>query len=153
MYSIPLPTASTALFLDFDGTLAELAERPDAVVVEPALLPILASLSKSFDSALAIVSGRSVAEIDAFLAPLQLPAAGVHGAERRGLNTTLWRMQVHGIEAVAAAAHALQAKHEALIVEVKSVAVALHYRQAPDLEALCLDTMMQAASPWEDLVV
>jgi trehalose 6-phosphate phosphatase len=154
MLSIPFPGADSALFLDFDGTLAELAEQPDSVVVQPELVPILARLSQSLDGALAIVTGRTIVEIDAFLAPLVLPVAGVHGAERRSLNAADdWRIQVDGIGQVAAIAHALQAKHEALIVEEKSVAVALHYRQAPDLEALCLQTMSDAAAEWPDLIV
>ncbi|MDB5816942.1 MAG: trehalose 6-phosphatase [Rhizobacter sp.] len=154
MLSIPYPGPQTALFLDFDGTLAELAEQPDLVLVQPELVPILSRLSRSLDGAVAIVTGRTIVEIDAFLAPLVLPVAGVHGAERRTTNAgDDWRIQVDGIAQVAAVAHALQAKHEALIVEQKSVAVALHYRQAPDLEAVCLQTMSDAAAEWPDLIV
>lgn len=154
MLSIPYPGADTALFLDFDGTLAELAEQPDLVTVHPELVPTLSRLSKALDGALAIVTGRTIVEIDAFLAPLVLPVAGVHGAERRSmLAGDDWRIRVDGIAEVAAVAHALLARHEALIVEEKSVAVALHYRQAPDLEAICLQAMSEAAAEWPDLIV
>jgi trehalose 6-phosphate phosphatase len=72
-----------ALFLDFDGTLVEIVERPDAVVVDPALPGILARLRERLGGALALVSGRSVATLDGFLAPFACDAAGLHGVEYR----------------------------------------------------------------------
>ena len=68
-----------ALFLDFDGTLAEIAPRPDAVQVEPGLVQTLERLRTRLDGALAIVTGRPVSVIDAFLAPARRDAAGRHG--------------------------------------------------------------------------
>ena len=106
---------SCALFLDFDGTLVDLAEQPEDVVVPPALVDTLRELHTYLGGALAVISGRPIEQIDEFLAPLCLPVAGVHGAERRAASGML----------------------------------ALHYRQAPELETLCLDTMRAAveASP------
>ena len=68
------------MFLDFDGTLAELAEHPDLVVVDGRLRPVLQELSRALDGALAIVSGRPIEQLDALrlvaAATLRLPGAG-----------------------------------------------------------------------------
>ena len=76
----------TALFLDFDGTLAELAARPGAVRVPALLVPLLDHLQEHLQGALALVTGRPLADLDALLAPLCLPAAAEHGAVRRGAD-------------------------------------------------------------------
>ena len=73
-----------SLFLDFDGTLVDLAETPDTVVVVPGLVEALATLRDKLGGRLAIVSGRPIEQIDAMLAPLKLPAA-------RWPCTTAWR--------------------------------------------------------------
>ena len=78
-----------SLFLDFDGTLVELADTPEAVVVAPGLVDVLGLLQEKFGGRLAIVTGRPIEQIDAMLAPLTLPVAGVHGAERRGADGAL----------------------------------------------------------------
>ena len=80
---IALSVAEGALFLDFDGTLVEIAERPEAVRVDPALGSTLARLSNRLGGALALVSGRPIAALDGFLAPRRFDAAGLHGIERR----------------------------------------------------------------------
>lgn len=139
--------ASCALFLDFDGTLADLAPRPDAVQLPAGLKDTLAALATRLDGALAVVSGRPIDALDAFLHPLVLPLAGVHGGERRdaqGRRSTAGDLP----EAVRAALGdleqrlaALAAGHPGLLVETKPGAVALHYRGAPQLEALCLQAM------------
>ncbi len=70
---------STALFLDFDGTLVEIADRPDEVILRAEIRDALDQLHDALDGALAIISGRPVSELDTFLAPLRLPLAGFHG--------------------------------------------------------------------------
>src|SRR3989442_11787291 len=75
-----------ALFLDFDGTLAPIAPRPQDVRVPSWVVPTLTRLEHSLHGALAVVSRRPLAQIDAFLKPLRLPAAGVHCVERRLTN-------------------------------------------------------------------
>ena len=138
-----------ALFLDFDGTLVELAATPDAVVVAPGLVAALRVLYQRLDGRLAIVSGRPIVQIDAMLAPLALPAAGVHGMERRDAGGGLHYAPLPSFAAVQACALDLAARHPRLIVEHKRGALALHFRQAPELEALCQAAMLQAirASP------
>ncbi len=72
-----------AIFLDFDGTLVEIAPRPDAVTVEPGLVSTLEALRERLGGALAMVSGRPISQIDGFLTPATFDAAGLHGVERR----------------------------------------------------------------------
>jgi trehalose 6-phosphate phosphatase len=122
-----------ALFLDFDGTLVEIAPRPEAVVVPPDLPRLLDRLSSRFGGALAIVSGRPIEEIAAML-PVPLAIAGDHGATLRRTGTdpverlplptapAAWREQ----------AEALAARHPGAMVEPKAHGFVLHYRLAPD---------------------
>ncbi|MDP6415089.1 MAG: trehalose-phosphatase, partial [Gammaproteobacteria bacterium] len=72
-----------ALFLDFDGTLVDIVARPDLTQVSPQLLTMLGHLHQNLDGALAIVTGRPLADLDKLLAPLILPAAGIHGIQHR----------------------------------------------------------------------
>jgi trehalose 6-phosphate phosphatase len=78
-----LDPENIALFLDVDGTLIDLAPRPDLVVVPSALISGLASAANRLAGALALISGRPITELDRLFAPLRLRAAGVHGAELR----------------------------------------------------------------------
>lgn len=136
----------TALFLDFDGTLADLAPQPDAVQVTAELIPVLRQLATRLGGALAIVSGRELADLDGFLAPLQLPSAAEHGAQRRSPQGEVIRLASPDLQEVVRLATALAARHTGLRVEVKAAAVALHYRHAPELEALALQAMFDAAA-------
>jgi trehalose 6-phosphate phosphatase len=149
--TVPFPDFDSALFLDFDGTLVDLAPQPDAVRVDPDLLPLLNRLGRALGGALAIVSGRPVAEIDQHLQPLALCVAGVHGVERRGADAQLQRLAVAGLDVAAARVQALVQQHPALRIERKPGAIALHYRQAPELEALCITTMAQAVAGDDDM--
>ncbi|MGO4326370.1 trehalose-phosphatase [Cupriavidus sp. 2TAF22] len=136
MPPLPLIEANTALFLDFDGTLADLAPRPDLVQVEPELVGTLRALHRHLDGALALVSGRPIAELDDFLKPLRLPAAGVHGAELRDAGGHRLREPDPGVPLLLPPLQALVSAHPGLQLERKSVAVAVHYRAVPELEGL-----------------
>ena len=140
---------SCALFLDFDGTMVDIAPQPHAVHVPAPLLEVLQELQAHLRGAVAVISGRPIAQIDEFLEPLRLPVAGVHGAERRDGEGRVHLLNTHPLDHVEAVARALAAQHAGLLVEVKRGSLALHYRQRPELEALCLATMQQAvdASP------
>lgn len=139
----------SALFLDFDGTLVDLAPEPDAVVVPPGLVDTLAAVRARLGGALAVVSGRAVAAIDTFLHPLDLPVAGVHGSERRDAAGRMTLLPTPRLDDVERAAAALVNAHMGLALEAKRGALALHYRQAPALEPLCRQAMQAAvdASP------
>ena len=76
------PIADAALFLDFDGTLVEIAPRPDAVQVQPGLPRLLQRLATGLNGALAIVSGRPLRDLDHFL-PVPIAKVGDHGATLR----------------------------------------------------------------------
>jgi trehalose 6-phosphate phosphatase len=140
----PLPDRGCALFFDFDGTLAELAPRPEVVQVHPALPHQLALAARALGGALAVISGRPVSEIDHHLRPLRLPVAGVHGAERRGPDGFLRRIAAPDLGPAREHLQALVDAHPALRLEVKPGALALHYRQAEKLEDLCVQAMAEA---------
>jgi trehalose 6-phosphate phosphatase len=146
MLEPPLPDRGCAIFFDFDGTLAPLAPQPAAVRLGAGVAPLLARLAAALGGAVAVISGRPVAQIDALLQPLRLPVAGVHGVERRGAGGRWHRLAVAGIDAALAPLRTLCERHPALLLETKPGAVALHYRQAPELEDLCLAAMAEAAA-------
>ena len=130
---MPLPlTAGAALFLDIDGTLLDIAPRPDAVVVPPDLPGMLGGLREKLGGALAIVTGRPLAQVDAFF-PGDFSAAAEHGAILRDEAGKLH----HIAERPASFAHwrtALEAEAREIpgvIIEVKDVSLVIHYRQAP----------------------
>lgn len=140
----PLAVADAALFLDFDGTLAEIAPRPDAVVVPPAVIALLQGLAERLGGALAIVSGRRLADLDHFLAPLQLPAAAEHGALRRLASGRLTESRPPDLGYVTGVAEELASHYPGLHMERKTSSVALHYRQQPGLAQTCLAAMAEA---------
>ena len=72
-----------ALFLDVDGTLLDIARRPEEVAVPEDLGALLQSASQALEGALALVSGRAIGDLDRLFTPLRLPAAGQHGIELR----------------------------------------------------------------------
>lgn len=141
MSNFPLTTPSTALFLDFDGTLVAFAETPDAVEVPSLIVALLGDLHVMLEGALAIVSGRQIDVLDRFLAPLRLPLAGEHGMQRRDAAGNRWEQQCPDLDLVLEACNGLAKDHPSLLVERKHAAVALHYRRAPGLEVLCRETL------------
>ncbi len=144
MQRLPTLTTAHALFLDFDGTLTELAPRPEAVRIDSELVSTLSSLHTHLGGALAIVTGRPEADIDGFLAPLRLPMASEHGAQYRRGGTSVSATAPPALEPVLHAAQELASHHPGLLVEAKRASIALHYRLAPELEALCRSTLERA---------
>ncbi|HZG19459.1 MAG TPA: trehalose-phosphatase, partial [Herbaspirillum sp.] len=140
----PYDFAADALFLDFDGTLVELAPQPEEIVVPPELITLLQRLQQESDGALAIVSGRPLDQLDFFLAPLRLPAAGVHGAERRTADGRIIQQPVPDVHHLRQRLLPLVQSNPGLQLELKRGALALHYRHAAHLEQRCVETMMDA---------
>ncbi len=124
-----------ALFLDVDGTLLEIAPRPDLVRVPEGLPSLMIRLSAQRDGALALISGRPLAQLDRLFQPWQGAAAGLHGLERRRADGILDCL-VDGDSAAALdrlrpKLAALTADGTGLILEDKGGTLALHYRAAP----------------------
>ena len=135
-----------ALFLDFDGTLVAIADRPDDVRLDLSTRQALMHLDTLLDGAIAIITGREIAAVDRFLDPLRLSIAGVHGLTRRDAQGHTHMPAVDGgfASAIEKALHPLLQKHLALFLEYKFGAVALHYRSHPELENECI-ALMEAA--------
>lgn len=142
--TLPRITPDTALFLDFDGTLVAIAAQPELVEVPLGLPGTLAVLFRQLNGALALVSGRQLLDLDGFLAPLQLPAAGEHGAQRRAADGSLVSAPPADLQQVLEAAEGLLEHHPGLRLERKTMALSLHYRHAPELESLCLQVLGEA---------
>jgi trehalose 6-phosphate phosphatase len=126
-----------AFFLDVDGTLLEIAPEPDAVVVEPKLLSLLQALLTRAHGAVALVSGRAIANLDELFEPLVLPIAGLHGFERRTAEGTYLRKPLPAgnlLHEARAQLQRLVAEVPDLLLEDKRFSLALHFRKVPHLE-------------------
>jgi trehalose 6-phosphate phosphatase len=148
----PLPDpATTALFLDFDGTLVDLAERPDAVVVDDNLTTLLDQLTDAMPGRVAIVSGRSVAQLDGFLGThgSKLAIAASHGAERRTpADGHVLPARSLALEAAAAELRAFATLND-IIFEAKSLGAGLHYRARPELADAATDMAARVAGMYD----
>lgn len=141
--------SAIALFLDVDGTLLEIAARPQAVSVPDDLRARLRALFLACGGAVALVSGRAIADLDALFAPLTLPSAGLHGFERRGASGAYRRRPLPSTAALEVAREAmshLARRHSGLLVEDKQFGLALHYRAAPRLEDTVIGEMEEVAA-------
>jgi trehalose 6-phosphate phosphatase len=135
-----------AVFLDFDGTLLDLVERPDQVVVDGCLLYLLDELYVATRGATAVISGRSIENLDALLKPLRLPLAGIHGAERRRADGSgeKFAMPATLVRQTRSALRLRLRRYTGLLVEDKGCAFAVHYRGAGPLVATRLRADLQA---------
>lgn len=134
----PVWPANAAVFLDIDGTLVAHESRPGDVRIDDALRALLGQVREAAGGALALISGRSLADIDALFAPDRFAAAGQHGAERRSAGGAL---HFHAplasrLEAQAASLRELVRAHPALLLEEKGASLALHFRGDPAAAAL-----------------
>lgn len=130
------PLRRTSLFLDLDGTLLDLVDDPAAVVADTDLRALLARLAERLDGRLAIVSGRSVAQIDVILGPIaqHLAISGSHGSEHRWRTVSAHPVRPHELDEALIRFRAFADARPGLIVEDKSFGVALHYRRSPGVE-------------------
>jgi len=149
-----LDLGRTALFLDVDGTLLDLAPRPEAVLVPPSLIGSLAEAEQALQGALALVSGRPIADLDRLFAPLHLRASGVHGAEMRfvplgadvedpmaeGLPRTLWVALTETLF-----------DFPGTFMENKRFSFAVHYRTVPTLKARLRQALVRIIEAHADL--
>lgn len=144
--STPIPVAppppgllaGASLFLDFDGTLVELAERPDAVAVDARLHAVMRRLVDRLDGRIAVISGRPAGQVMALFGETRITVVGSHGMEFRYADgRTGLAERPRGLARAIAAMHALAARRPGVLVEDKPLGAALHFRQAPEAEAVC----------------
>ena len=138
-HHLPLPErgAQWALFLDVDGTLAEIALTPSAVEITDHARDTLSRLAVACGGAVALVSGRTITDVDRLFAPLHLPVAGLHGLERRDGEGQVSRAPAQGprLDSARGALKNFVAGHPGTLIEDKGMTLALHFRQAPAAEA------------------
>lgn len=128
----PLHLRRPALFLDMDGVLAPLAATPDAVGPDPERTAVLKRVAARFDDRVAILSGRTLAEIDRIADAGMASASGVHGLERRRADGSLSsHPPAPAVRDVVAAFRTFARDRPGMIVEDKAVSAGLHYRGAP----------------------
>lgn len=133
----PPPRLDTAcaLFLDVDGTLLEFASHPDLVALPQGALATIGRLSDRLRGAVALVSGRPLGELDTLFAPLQLPAAGLHGQQVRGAEAPAAAVDGDALATLRREAALLAERHPGIVVEDKGANLALHWRMSPEGEA------------------
>ncbi len=149
----PPPLApGNCLFLDVDGTLVEFTDTPSQTVADAAVKELLADVARLLGGALALVSGRDISTMDRLFAPLRLPAAGLHGVQRRDAAGAL-----HGsalpdarLDRVRAALAVLADSHPGTIIEDKGRNIAVHYRLAPQSGDLVRRSVAAITAPLAD---
>jgi len=122
-----------AILLDIDGTLLDIAPTPQEVHVSDALRETLQRLADRLGGALALISGRPLADIDSVFSPLTLAAVGGHGAEIRPRpDASPYRLQATPMDPNLKRRFAEIAKlNPGILIEDKDYAIAIHYRLAP----------------------
>lgn len=142
----PAASAPVSLFLDVDGTLLDIADRPSEVITPVGLVDALARTERKLDGALALISGRSIEDLDRLFAPLRLRASGVHGAEARfdpgapavlspgaiELPASLWAALTEAVRPFSGA-----------FAENKRFSFTVHYRLAPEAEEALREAVMR----------
>jgi trehalose 6-phosphate phosphatase len=137
---------NSALFLDIDGTLLDMARTPEAVVVPVELRLTLLRLHDALEGALAFVSGRSLSAIDQLFMPLHTAAVGCHGAEVRSADGSFRALSDPVPDPVRAIFRQLTENHPGTLLEDKVYALSLHYRLAPEARA-SLEAAMEKHAP------
>ncbi|MGR3484577.1 MAG: trehalose-phosphatase [Paracoccaceae bacterium] len=131
-----LDLADASVFLDFDGTLVDIADTPDGIDVPAELAGLLSRLSEATSGRLVIVTGRAIDDFCA-LTGWEGDVIGAHGAEERTAGSR-WQHDMAGSEVVARLGEMVTpfaATHPGMIGETKPTGVVLHFRQAPEHEA------------------
>lgn len=138
----PARGGRACLLLDLDGTLLDIAPRPEAVRVPDGLVATLEAVGRRLEGAMALVSGRPIGELDRLLSPLRTAAAGVHGAElRRRPDGPIERQPAPAALERARALLAATPLPAGVLVEDKEVALAIHWRAAAGSPDALLDRL------------
>lgn len=142
-----LPLGQVSLFLDLDGTLAPIVERPDAVAAEPRRNALLADLATRLDGRLAVISGRTLDDLDRILERRVVCVAAVHGLVRRDSEGRIATSPPHpGLARAGQALAAFARDDPRLLIEDKALSLALHYRRAPERAREAIDLAEQVAA-------
>ena len=143
---------NVALFLDVDGTLLEFADRPEAVVPNDGLTDILLRLEETLGGAIALISGRTIEELDRIFNPIRLPAGGQHGLERRDARGRLHPAPpAHALQHIRSSLKEFTDQNHGLLLEDKGASVALHYRMVPSLRVAAEELIVQLIVGRNDL--
>lgn len=127
-----------SLFLDFDGTLVDIVERPDAVAVDAPLAMLMEELAERLQGRLAIISGRPRAEIDALFGHCAFAVGGSHGLELRWPDGRATSPEPpSNLPRLTGRLREAASRYPGTLVEDKPFGVALHYRGAPQHEGAC----------------
>ncbi len=144
---------TTAILLDVDGTLVDIAPTPRAVTVPVELRRVLARLSTAMSGALAFVSGRLIANIDEMFTPLRSPCVGAHGAEVRLPDGSVMRFATALAPDLVARLASLADAHPGALVEDKGYSVAIHYRLAPELGPTIMSEVRRICAGFPDQAI
>ncbi|HKT20062.1 MAG TPA: trehalose-phosphatase [Stellaceae bacterium] len=152
--TLPMVASDWALFLDVDGTLVDYVADPSALRIPRALGETLAELSTALTGALAIISGRSIADLDRLFSPLQFPVAGQHGAElRRDGAIKVLAPPPAALASILAPVLAFAERHPAIRIEHKGLSVAVHYRRTEEsrdaLHAILTESLAREGNDYE----
>jgi trehalose 6-phosphate phosphatase len=145
----PPPALDWCLFLDVDGTLLELTDTPSQTVADPEIKSLLREVAERLGGAVALVSGRKIANLDELFAPLKLPSAGLHGVERRKAGGAIQGASFvdSQLDGARAAIKQLVAAHPGTLFEDKDRSLALHFRLAPQVADLMHRSIIDIAKP------
>ena len=145
--SPPPPSLDWCLFLDVDGTLIELTDAPSQTSADAEIKSLLQEISERLGGAVALISGRKIATLDQLFAPLELPAAGLHGVERRRVDGVIQGASFvdSQLEPARAALKSLVDAHPGTLLEDKERTIAVHFRTAPQFAEAMRDGVIEIA--------
>jgi trehalose 6-phosphate phosphatase len=145
----PPPVLDWCLFLDVDGTLIELTDTPSQTEADAEIRALLQDVTERLGGAVALISGRKIETLDQLFAPLVLPAAGLHGVERRKADGSIQGASFVDaqLENARRALQALVEAHPGTLLEDKERTVAVHFRMAPQFGDAIREGVLEIARP------
>jgi trehalose 6-phosphate phosphatase len=148
----PALAADQCLFLDIDGTLLGFTDTPSQTLADDEIKLLLEQLKQRLGGAIALVSGRQINTMDQLFAPLQLPAAGLHGVERRDATGALHgaKFEDQRLSRARKALALLAESYPGTIIEDKGRNIAVHFRLAPQFGELVQRSVQAIAAPLAD---
>jgi trehalose 6-phosphate phosphatase len=147
--SLPPPSLDWCLFLDVDGTLLEATDTPLHTVSDPEIQALLRDVSERLGGAVALISGRKIETLDELFEPLRLPAAGLHGVERRKAGGEMQGASFvdSQLDGARAAIRSLVAAHPGTLMEDKDRTIGVHFRLAPQYAEVIRRAIVDIAKP------